>query len=157
MSKQNQKENVLQTILFFNKASHWQLYNVGYNITLQIRMSIWSSCHLNNPFSLAYYSREMGHLWGDFMNINECVSIYAIVTAVDSCQSLTVWPLNMSDIKQTQTRDCRFPHTWLKVKHLCVRHTQILRGNLIFYGHPSLLLLLFMCFLSAITIKLIVP
>lgn len=46
-----------------------------------------------------------------------------MVTVVDHCHSMTVWPLNMSDIKQTWTQDWLISHTWLNVMYLCATHT----------------------------------
>lgn len=40
-------------------------------------------------------------LWGSVMNINWCISVHTILIAADQCHSVTVWPLNMSNIKQT--------------------------------------------------------
>lgn len=45
-----------------------------------------------------------------------------MVTVVDHCHSMTVWPLNMSDIKQTRTQDWLISHTWLNVMYLCATH-----------------------------------
>lgn len=79
------------------------------------------------------------------MNINRHISIFAIVTAVDHCHSVTMWPLNRSDIIQAHGHGTVIS-PYIAKGHVfkCQTHSlHIPRENLIFHGYPSAFLLVF--------------